>query len=165
MILVTVGTHGEGFNRLVEACDVYASITNERVVIQRGASNYTPQNAEYFEFTDFETMKKFMKEARVVVMHAAAGSILLGLQMEKPLVLAPRRKMYQEVFDDHQLELTKALCQRGQAVECHPVSVQGLVKAINAAGTMVVHAAGPEELVINLKQHLESLPQRLKKSN
>lgn len=157
MILVTVGTHNEGFNRLVQAADEYAAMTDERVVIQRGASSYEPQYAETFEFTEFERMKELTEEARVVVTHAAAGAILLGLQMEKPLVLVPRRKMYHEHFDDHQLELTKALSRIGQAVECNPVTASGLAVAVDAAVAQTSKPNGPNKLVGNLRQYLAGL--------
>jgi beta-1,4-N-acetylglucosaminyltransferase len=157
MILVTVGTHNEGFNRLVQAADEYAALTEERVVIQRGVSSYEPQYAEHFDFTEFERMKELTEEARVVVTHAAAGAILMGLQMGKSLVLVPRRKMYQEHFDDHQLELTKALCRTGQAVECSPVTANGLAAAVEAATAQTSKLAGPDKLVDNLRQYLNSI--------
>jgi beta-1,4-N-acetylglucosaminyltransferase len=157
MILVTVGTHSEGFNRLVQAADDYAALTGERVVIQRGVSSFVPRYAESFEFTEFDRMKQLNEEARVVVMHAAAGAILLGLQLGKPLVLVPRRKMYREHYDDHQLELTDALCRSGQSVECNPVSADGLDAAVDAAAAQTRTPAGPDRLIENLRQHLDGL--------
>ncbi len=157
MILVTVGTHSEGFNRLVQAADEYAAMTDERVVIQRGVSSHLPQHAEHFEFTEFDRMKNLTEEARVVVMHAAAGAILLGLKMGKSLVLAPRRKMYHEHFDDHQLELTRALVSSRQAVECNPLTGKGLEKAIAAVAAQTSKPAGPDRLISNLRKYLYNL--------
>lgn len=155
MILVTVGTHSEGFNRLVQAADEYADCTDEQIVIQRGSSSFMPKHAENFEFVEYDRMKELMEEARVVVMHAAAGAILLGLKMGKPLVLAPRRKIYGEHFDDHQLELTKALCTSGQAVECDPLTGKGLEKAIQAATAQTNPPVGPSALIGNLRSYLD----------
>lgn len=141
----------------MQAADEYATLTDERLVIQRGASSYKPLHAEFFEFTEFERMKELTEEARVVVTHAAAGAILLGLQMEKPLVLVPRRKMYNEVYDDHQLELTKALSRIGQAVECDPVTASGLAAAIDAATMQTSKPNGPDKLVENLRQYIDGI--------
>lgn len=154
MILVTVGTHSAGFNRLVKAADDYAKEIDERVVIQYGVSTHEPDHAEHFDFTDFDTMNALTREARAVVMHAAAGAILLGLQMGKPLVLVPRRKKYTEVIDDHQLELTRALCKNNRAVECKPVTAEGLATAIELAVGKATKPAGPGMLVNNLRQYL-----------
>ena len=157
MILVTVGTHSAGFNRLVKAADEYAGLTDERVVIQYGTSTNTPTQAECFQFTEFEHMKELYEESRIVVTHAAAGAILMGLQMEKPLVLVPRRKKFKEHFDDHQLELVGALTRNGQVVECDPVTADNLASAIRNISTQIVIPSGPAVLVKNLRQHLESL--------
>lgn len=157
MILVTVGTHHEGFNRLVLAADSYAESNTERVVIQRGSSTYLPRFAQFFDFTNYKIMKQLIEEARVVVMHAAAGSILMGLTMEKPLVLAPRLREFRENYNDHQLELAEALEQSNQAVVCEPVSAEGLVIAIDTASRQLRKPAGPSELVANLRQYLTVL--------
>jgi len=132
-------------------------MTNERVIIQRGASSYEPQYAQYFEFAEFDRMNQLTEEARIVLTHAAAGAILLGLQMGKPLVLVPRRKMYNEVYDDHQLELTKALCRTGQAVECNPVTANGLAAAVETASAQTSKPNGPDKLVKNLRQYLDGI--------
>jgi len=154
MILVTVGTHNQGFNRLVAAADAYAARTAERVVIQRGTSTHLPQHAEHFTFTGFERMQELTREARVVVTHAAAGAILLGLQLGKPLVLVPRKKLLGEIYDDHQFELVRALCGAGRAVECAPVTAAGLAEAVRAAAVQPVKPAGSDQLVKNLRRYL-----------
>ena len=40
MIFVTVGTHEQQFNRLIEYMDIWASEHDEKVVIQTGYSSY-----------------------------------------------------------------------------------------------------------------------------
>ena len=154
MILVTVGTHNAGFNRLVTAVDAYAALTDERVVIQRGVSSQVPEHAEHFEFTSYEEMQRLTREARVVVTQASAGAILMGLKMGKALVLVPRRMKYQEIFDDHQLELTRALSGTGRVVECVPITAEGLCAAIQAAQEISPTMGGEHTLVENLKQKL-----------
>ena len=47
MIFVTVGTHEQQFNRLVQYMDKWASEHEEKVVIQSGYCTYEPQYAEY----------------------------------------------------------------------------------------------------------------------
>ena len=47
MIFVTVGTHEQQFNRLVECMDKWAGENDEEVVIQTGYSTYEPKNAKW----------------------------------------------------------------------------------------------------------------------
>lgn len=47
MIFVTVGTHEQPFNRLVEYMDQWAGGHNEEVVIQTGFSSYEPENCKW----------------------------------------------------------------------------------------------------------------------
>ena len=47
MIFVTVGTHEQQFNRLVEYMDKWAKEHAEKVIIQTGYSTYEPKHAEW----------------------------------------------------------------------------------------------------------------------
>jgi beta-1,4-N-acetylglucosaminyltransferase len=116
MILVTVGTHSQGFERLVRAADELAGELDEQMVIQSGRSKYVPQHAEHFPFTSGAQMESLTRDARVVVAHAAAGTVLLALQACKPLVVVPRSKVFNEVLDDHQVQLARALQEAGKAI-------------------------------------------------
>jgi beta-1,4-N-acetylglucosaminyltransferase len=116
MILVTVGTHPHGFERLVRAADELALNLDERLVIQSGSSQYIPQYAKYFSFVTSQHMEGLIRDARVVVAHAAAGTALLVLQQYRPLVLVPRSRAHHEAVDDHQLQLAKALQETGRAI-------------------------------------------------
>jgi beta-1,4-N-acetylglucosaminyltransferase len=116
MILVTVGTHPHGFERLVRAADELALNLDERLVIQSGSSHYAPLYAEHFSFVTSQHMESLIHDARVVVAHAAAGTALLVLQQYRPLVLVPRSKAHHEAVDDHQLQLARALQETGRAI-------------------------------------------------
>jgi UDP-N-acetylglucosamine transferase subunit ALG13 len=90
LILVTVGTHNHGFDRLVKAMDELAAEVDEPVMVQYGSSVYVPRHAEHFQWTSGQRMEQLSQAARVIVTHAAAGSILVALLREKPLVVVPR---------------------------------------------------------------------------
>jgi len=109
VIFVTVGSHYQGFDRLIKKMDEIAGKIDEKVIMQIGHTEYKPVNAEYFDFTDYSRMKQLNKEARVVVSHAGVGSIITALEEKTPLIIVPRKKMYSEVIDDHQFEIAEAL--------------------------------------------------------
>jgi UDP-N-acetylglucosamine transferase subunit ALG13 len=160
MILVTVGTHPQGFERLVQPMDELAAELGERVVIQYGSSRYRPRSAEGFDFTSSQEMERLTGQARVVVCHAAAGSILLALRYSRPVVAVPRLKRYGEVVDDHQLQLARALEARGQAQVVYEISAENLKTAVLRAGSGQARRDPDRQLVKALQARLEAWERR-----
>lgn len=110
LIFVTVGSHYQGFDRLIKKMDEIAGKIDEDVVMQIGHTTYKPVNAEYFSFLDsFEEILRLNRDARVVVSHAGAGSIVTALKEKTPVIVVPRLKRYNEHMNDHQLEIAKAM--------------------------------------------------------
>ncbi len=113
MIYVTLGTMFLDFKRLVSKMDAIAERTGERVVIQLGLSRCTPQHAEHFDFRPHEELLALQRGARVVVAHAGIGATIDALDSGRPLIVVPRRKMYNEHMTDHQLDIAGAVSRRG----------------------------------------------------
>jgi UDP-N-acetylglucosamine transferase subunit ALG13 len=122
--------HHQPFDRLVITADEMASLINEPVVIQLGVSQYRPVFSRYFDFTSGTQIQELLSEARVVVSHSGAGSILSALRAGKPSVIVPRLKCLGEHFDDHQLELAEALVRQGKVVTVMDLSAETLWRAI-----------------------------------
>jgi UDP-N-acetylglucosamine transferase subunit ALG13 len=108
-----------------------AAILDELVVIQIGATPYLPRFAQHVDYVHEAQMHRLLSKASVVISHAGAGSILSALQVDKPLVLAPRMANLGEVIDDHQFELAATLSERGRAVMVTDLSAKSLAKAIS----------------------------------
>jgi beta-1,4-N-acetylglucosaminyltransferase len=121
MILVTVGTHTDGFARLVREMDRIAFQLDEEVVMQIGSTPYHPQAARWFEYATQREMEDLTRRARVIVSHAGSGSILTALAYRKPLIVMPRRQKYGEHLDDHQLEIAGALLEAGMLLVAYEV--------------------------------------------
>ena len=106
MIFVTVGMHSQGFERLIKKMDEIAGKITEEVIMQIGSTIYQPKNAHFFDFvSDFEQFDQLLRDARVVVCHGGAGTILTALLQGTPVIAVPRLKQYHEHVDDHQLEI------------------------------------------------------------
>ena len=116
LILVTVGTHSQQFDRLVSGADQLAVQIKEKVIIQRGCSNYVPRYAEHFRWTSSNHMESLIGDARVVISQASAGAIILALKFGRPLVVVSRLKRYGENHDDHQQQIARALAIQRRAV-------------------------------------------------
>ena len=113
MIFVTVGTHTQSFDRLLEEVDMLIENNKikEKVIMQIGHSTYKPKNAEWFRFTDFNNLRKIQKTARLIITHGGAGCIIDALSNKKSVIVVPRFKKFNEHVNDHQLDLVKALAE------------------------------------------------------
>lgn len=156
MILVTVGTHNHGFDRLVRAMDELAAELDESVLIQRGSSACEPCHAEHFQWISMERMRQLTCDARVVVTHAAAGSVLTALLQGKALVVVPRLPEYGECIDDHQRQLASALDAQSRAVAVEQPSKDALRIAVERAARRHVAHDGPARLVAALRRQLDA---------
>lgn len=157
MIFITVGTHYLGFERLIKKMDDIASRTEEEIVAQIGSTMYKPKNIKYFSFVDEEEkILEFYKKSRVIVTHGGAGTLSTILSIKKPLVIVPRLKKYNEHIDDHQLELTEVLNDRGLATVVY--DVEKLEDALNNTNFKTKHQKHNNgNLVTFLKQYIRNI--------
>lgn len=116
LIFVTVGSHYQGFDRLIQKMDEIAGKTDEKVIMQIGNTKYKPVNAEYFEFEEYSKVQQLNRDARIVVSHAGVGSILTALEQKTPIVIIPRLKKFNEVMNDHQLEIAKSISENKNVI-------------------------------------------------
>ena len=115
MIFVTVGTHEQPFNRLIEEVDKLKGegLIEDEVIIQRGYSTYTPKYCKCYDLISYDDMQKYNKEARIVITHGGPASFIDVLALGKTPIIVPRQSKYNEHVNDHQLEFSKALLMRG----------------------------------------------------
>jgi UDP-N-acetylglucosamine transferase subunit ALG13 len=111
MILFTIGTNEQPFDRLVRAAAELE--TDEPLFVQYGASRVPHGAGRWVEFLSFAELEAEMRAARVVVCHAGVGSIMLARRCGKCPVVVPRRVGLGEAVDDHQLPLARRLEARG----------------------------------------------------
>ena len=127
MILVTVGLHNYGMERLIEPMDLLAAQISEKVFIQYGSSKYLLQNAEGFSAISFKQFNDLVEKSSVIVAHAASGTIMTVMRKQKPMVLVPRMKELGEAIDNHQFELAAKLEESGKAIVINEPNVENLL--------------------------------------
>ena len=126
MIFVTVGTHHQPFERLLGALDGL----DDELVVQYGPGQ--PPAASHAEaFMPFDEMLARFREADTVITHAGVGSIICASREGHVPLVVPRRHDLGEHVDDHQVELTRALAQRGSVVAVW--DVERLAEVVAAA--------------------------------
>lgn len=114
MIFVTVGTHEQPFNRLIEEVDRLKGegAFEDDVIIQRGYSTYDPKYCTCYDLIPYEDMQKYNREARIVITHGGPASFLDVLALGKVPIVVPRQAKFNEHINDHQLEFCREVSKR-----------------------------------------------------
>lgn len=114
MIFVTVGTHEQPFNRLVECIDNLKrdGVIEEEVIIQTGYSTYEPKYCTWKKLYPFQEMTRLVNEARIVITHGGPSSFIMPLQVGKTPIVVPRKYEFNEHVNDHQVAFSKAVAER-----------------------------------------------------
>ncbi len=118
MIFVTVGTHEQPFNRLIEEVDKLKGegIIEDEVIIQRGYSTYEPKYCKFYDLIPWEEMQKYNKEARIIITHGGPASFIDILALGKTPIIVPRQQKYGEHVNNHQLEFANELLKRNENI-------------------------------------------------
>ena len=106
MIFVTVGTHEQQFNRLIEAIDKLkgSGTIQEEVVMQTGFCTYEPRYCENYKLMSYQNMNDNIQNARIIITHGGPASFIAPLQVGKIPIVVPRQKQYGEHINNHQME-------------------------------------------------------------
>lgn len=109
MIFVTVGTHEQQFNRLIEKIDNLKKdgIIKDDVFIQIGFSTYKPYYCKWKKLISYKEMIDYISKARVVITHGGPATFMLVLSNGKKPIVVPRLKEFGEHVNNHQLEFCK----------------------------------------------------------
>ncbi|MCI8950700.1 MAG: multidrug MFS transporter [Lachnospiraceae bacterium] len=147
MIFVTVGTHEQPFNRLVECIDNLKKdgTIAEEVIIQTGYSTYEPKYCKWQKLFSYQEMLKFVEEARVVITHGGPSSFIMPLQIGKTPIVVPRKLKFNEHVNDHQVSFSKAVAER-----------MGTIIVVEDMDKLESTIAGYDETIGRMKSGLKS---------
>ena len=149
MIFVTVGTHEQQFNRLIEYMDQWTIENDEEVIIQTGYSTYEPKNCKWQKLFSFQEMCKYVDDARIVITHGGPSSFIAPLQIGKTPIVVPRRYKFNEHVNDHQVNFCREVENRmgtiivveeieklGEILKKYDEIISGLGNAIKSNNTL-----------------------------
>ena len=128
MIFVTVGTHEQPFNRLIQKIDELKNdgIIQEDVMIQTGFSTYEPKNCQWSKWIPYQQMVQNVADARIVITHGGPASFMMPLQIGKTPIVVPRRHPFNEHVNDHQVEFARNVSKRmGTIIDVEDVETLG----------------------------------------
>lgn len=156
LILVLLGSSSWRFDRLVNEMDRIASMLHEEVVIQTGEVKYDLSAAASFSFVSNEEIEAFLREARIIVSHAVAGTIIRALKLRKRIVVVPRIGGI-EHCDNHQIELARAFESEGKVRVVYDIGeLASVIQSVDTAESAPV-IENETELVSALRRYLESV--------
>jgi UDP-N-acetylglucosamine transferase subunit ALG13 len=113
LIFVTVGTHQQPFQRLLDGLD---ALDLDQLVVQHGPGTPPAGVARAEAFMPFDRVLAYLDEAEKVITHAGVGSILCARRAGHLPLAIPRRHDLEEHVDEHQAELCAALESRGAVI-------------------------------------------------
>ena len=109
MIFITVGTQLP-FDRLVKAVDNWAGDrTNVDILAQIGNNASEPSNMGWIRHLEPDEFREACEKCHLMVAHAGIGTILIALELAKPIIVMPRRAALGEHRSNHQLATAKWL--------------------------------------------------------
>ena len=112
MIFVTVGTHEQPFNRLVEYMDRWAREHDEPVIIQIGFSTYEPKYCVWSKMYSYDKIEQIVDEARIVITHGGPSSFIRPLVIGKIPIVVPRKAEFNEHVNNHQVDFSREMEER-----------------------------------------------------
>ena len=157
MILVTVGTVPQSFNRLLKTVDelVNKGKIKEKVIMQIGNSTYEPKNVRWFRFTSNKEIDNLNRNARIVITHGGAGNILTALNYGKIIIAIPRLKKFNEHTDNHQLDLVRTLEKHGKIIAVY--DIKDLEKAVSKNKNYSIFKKTKSRLSKEIENYLQAL--------
>ncbi len=147
MIFVTVGTHEQPFNRLIQKIDELKKdgIINEDVIMQTGYSTYEPKYCTWHKLIPYQDMVKNVQNARIVITHGGPASFIMPLQIGKTPIVVPRQHKFNEHVNNHQVDFARKVAERmGTIIP---------VENIDTLGDIIVNY---DEIVSDMKSGISS---------
>lgn len=149
MIFVTVGTHEQPFNRLIEYIDNLKrdGFISEEVIMQTGYSTYEPKYCKWSKLLPYKEMVENVADARIVITHGGPASFIMPLQIGKTPIVVPRQKQFNEHVNDHQVEFAKAVAER-----------MGTIILVNEINEL-------KQIIENYDEAVDGMPSGMKNNN
>ena len=119
MIFVTVGTHEQPFNRLIQEVDhlVETGVIKEEVFIQTGYSIYEPKFCQWSRLISFDQMSEFMQKADIIITHGGPATFMSAIANGKKPIVVPRQEKFGEHVNDHQVDFAQQVKERYNSIE------------------------------------------------
>lgn len=134
MVFVLLGTWEVPFTRpLVEIEKaVKNGIITEEVIVQSGPAQYQSEYMKLVPFFSGNHLEEMYENASYIICQAGIGSIMMGLKKGKKVIATPRLKKYNEVNDDHQLEILHVFSSKNYILPWQDENLSSIITGLNS---------------------------------
>lgn len=135
MIFVSLGSREYPFDRLLKKIDelIEQEAISEKVFAQIGQSTYTPKHYQYERYMAVDEFKNYQQKADLIISHGGTGALVGALKLGKQVIAVPRLAKYGEHTDDHQLQVSHALSEKG-----YLICVEDMKKLAEAVNQLII---------------------------
>jgi len=133
LIFTVVGSRQYPFDRLLKKLDeLYADGSlREPMFAQTGKSAYCPRNYGWKGYLSQEEFGEMIRQADLIISHAASGTVMQALRERKKVIVVPRLERYGEHVNDHQVQAARAYHENGYALAvCDLDTLAGAVASL-----------------------------------
>lgn len=119
MIFVTIGTQPNSFVRFLSAVEnlIIECNIDEEVIAQTGNTPFITDKFKTIPFVSENDFKAYVNEASVILTHAGSGSLFNAMKQGKKIIAVARLHKFNEMGNDHQLEIVKKLTEEGYILD------------------------------------------------
>lgn len=126
MIFVSLGTQDKPFNRIIDYVislkENLKELQGEKIIIQLGQTKLLKsenekieklENITIYDMLKPKKMKDIIKDSDIIITHAGVGTIMECLEMDKEIIVVPRKVENLEHVNNHQEEIAFEMEKKG----------------------------------------------------
>jgi UDP-N-acetylglucosamine transferase subunit ALG13 len=155
-IFLTVGSMLP-FDRLVQAMDAWAQKHAEvKIFAQIGETNLKPLHMEFSAMIDPSDYRRHFSECDIAVSHVGMGTVITAFELNKPVVMMPRRPDLHEVTSNHQLATAQWLDGRPgvNLVYSEKDLADAISKSIGSVGLSQIETGTRKQLISAIRSFI-----------
>lgn len=160
MIFVTVGTHEQPFNRLIEEIDRLKKdgVIQDEIFIQTGFSSYEPKYCKWSKIISYSEMEKYMEKAQIIITHGGPATFMAAIAKGKKPIVVPRQEKFGEHVNNHQLEFAEQVYERfGNIIVVEDIEDLGRIVSYNSSNTIIWNDSNNHNFCENLIKEIENI--------
>lgn len=119
MIFIVVGTQPNGFVRCLKEVEriIDEFGIKDEIVAQIGHTKFETNKFQTIKFVGETEFDNLISNADIIITHAGSGAIFKSISYGKKIIAMARLHEYNEMVDNHQLELVEKLAKDGYIID------------------------------------------------
>ena len=102
---VSLGNNKKNFSRILNFVENNYYELSKPIILQLGHTNFNSKlKFKKFKFLSQKDFSKYLKKAKILIIHGGAGTIIKSLKQNKKPFVMPRLTEFNEHINNHQTE-------------------------------------------------------------